>query len=307
MNTRHHPSRTITAIAGTAALIVLAGPILTLVVQATADRWFGTAIVPQRFGLRGLRHAFADPAVPAAVRNSLLVALATVTLAVALAWPAARALAADGRRSLQLALLAPLLVPPLAIGEGLVPWFLRLGIADTIPAIVLAHLVTVLPYVTLALVPGFTPQILELEHAAATLGAAAPRRLLTVTAPAIRRHLALALALGFTVSWSQYGTSLVVGGGIPMLPVVLVPFVRSDRQIAALLDLLFLAPPLLLVGLAAMARQPGERHPHAGSTRPGRHDLADRRSANAGAYFAVTSTPIRGSSLCSATDRPSEP
>ena len=190
--------------------------------------------------------------------NSLLVATATVIVALILAWPAARALAADGRRSLQLAVLVPLLVPPLAIGEGLSPWFLRFGIADTLVAIVLAHLVTVLPYVTLALVPGFTPRLLELEHAAATLGAGPLHRIRTVTIPAVRRHLALAVALGFTVSWSQYGTSLVVGGGIPMLPVVLVPFVRADPQIAAVLDLVFLAPPLMLVAAAAMTRQSGD-------------------------------------------------
>ena len=260
---------------GTAAVIVLAGPILTLFVQAAADRWFGTAVWPQRVGLRGVRRALADPAVPAALLNSTLVALAVVTLALILAWPAARALAADGRRSLQMALLVPLLVPPLAIGEGLAPWFLRLGIADTIPAIALAHLVTVLPYVTLALVPAFTPQVLELEHAAATLGARAAPRLLTVTLPAVRRHLALAVALGFTVSWSQYGTSLVIGGGIPMLPVVLVPFARNDHQIAAVLDLVFLTPPLVLVGLAAMTRQPGEHHPHDASTPRARRRAAD--------------------------------
>jgi hypothetical protein len=64
------------------------------------------------------------------------------------------------------------------------------------------------------------------------------------------------------VSWSQYGTSLIVGGGIPMLPVVLVPFVRADPQIAAVLDLIFLAPPLLIVAIAALIRQPGERELH---------------------------------------------
>lgn len=258
MNARSGRRQGATLLLGVLAVAVAVGPIATLVLQALADRWFGTAVLPQDLGLRGVRRAIADPAITSAVRNSLVVALAVVAVALALAWPAARALALDGRRSLQLLLLAPLLVPPLAIGEGLSPWLLRLGIADTLGAIVLAHLVTVLPYVTLALVPAFTPQVLALEQTATTLGAGAVLRLRTVTLPAVRRHLALALALGFTVSWSQYGTSLVVGGGIPMLPVVLVPFVRSDRQIATVLDLIFLAPPLLLVGLAAIVRQPGE-------------------------------------------------
>jgi putative spermidine/putrescine transport system permease protein len=241
------------------AVMFVVGPIGTLLIQAAADTWHGSVLVPQAFGSRGLDVAWRDPLVAPAIVNSLVVAASAVLLALALAWPAARALAADGRRGLQLSLLVPLLVPPLAIGEGLAPWFLRLGIGDTLLAIVLAHLVTVLPYVTLALVPGFTPALTELEHSAATLGAGPLRRTRTVTIPGVRRHLALALALGFTVSWSQYGTSLVVGGGIPMLPVVLVPFVRSDPQVAAVLDLVFLLPPLGLLGLAAIVPQHGAR------------------------------------------------
>jgi putative spermidine/putrescine transport system permease protein len=263
MSSRRRRDRGISVALAVAGAVFVLGPISTLFVQAAADAWHGSAVVPQAFGMRGIRGALDNPLVPAAAANSLFVATATVLLALGLAWPAARALAADGRRSLQVALLVPLLVPPLAIGEGLTPWFLRAGIADTLTAIVLAHLVTVLPYVTLALVPGFTPGVLDGEHAAATLGAGRMHRLRNVTIPAVRRHLALAVALGFTVSWSQYGTSLVVGGGIPMLPVVLIPFVRSDPQIAAVLDLVFLAPPLALIALAAMTRQPGEHHDQA--------------------------------------------
>jgi putative spermidine/putrescine transport system permease protein len=265
MSPRTRRDRTISIALAATAIVFALGPIATITVQAAADSWRGSAVFPQTFGLRGLRNTFNDPIVPRAIANSLIVATATVVIALALAWPAARALAADRRRTLQLALLIPVLVPPLAIGNGLSPWFLRIGIADTLLAIVLAHLVTVLPYVTLALVPGFTPHLVELEHAAATLGASAVHRIHTVTIPALRRHLALAVALGFTISWSQYGTSLIVGGGIPMLPVVLVPFVRADPQMGAVLDLIFLTPPLLIVAIAATTRQPGEQNPRAAS------------------------------------------
>jgi putative spermidine/putrescine transport system permease protein len=246
-----------TTLAGTLALLFVA-PLLVLAVQAFADSWRAPAIVPQRFGLRGARAVLRDPLIPAAIRNSTLVALLTVAGALMLAWPAARALAADGRKSLRLILIAPLLVPPLAVGEGLAPWFLRLGLADHLVAISLAHLVYVLPYMVLVLAAGFTNELHELEQAATSLGAGPLLRLRTVTAPVIRRQLALACALGFTVSWSQYGTSLAVGGGVPMLPIVLVPFVRVDAQLAAVLSLVFLLPPLALAAAAAVTRHPGD-------------------------------------------------
>ncbi|MEO8696777.1 MAG: hypothetical protein ABI658_24930 [Acidimicrobiales bacterium] len=256
MKRRRHTGST-AAIALVAALL-LSAPLVVLVVQASADSWRAPAIIPQRFGLRGIRAALADPLVPIAIRNSLVVALITLAVALMIAWPAARALAADKRRSLRLALLAPLLIPPLALGEGLTPWLLRLGLADHLFAISLAHLVYVLPYVALALIPGFTTGLVEKEHAAASLGAGALFRIRTITVPGLRRHLALACALGFAVSWSQYGTSVAVGGGVPMLPLVLVPFARADPQIAAVLDLVFLIPPLALTVGAAMLRQHGE-------------------------------------------------
>jgi putative spermidine/putrescine transport system permease protein len=193
--------------------------------------------------------------VAGAVGTSLTVALASTALALCLGWPAARAVAAAGRlrRPLLVAFAIPLLVPPYAVGTGLAEWFIRLGLADSRGGLVLAHLVYVLPYVVLVLSAGFTARLRELEEAARTLGAGAVSRLRLVTAPAVAPALAAAAMLGFTVSWSQYGTSLAVGGGLETLPVVLVPFATADPQVAAALALVFIAPPLLALVLAARA------------------------------------------------------
>ena len=80
------------------------------------------------------------------------------------------------------------------------------------------------------------------------------QRFVSVTLPAVRRQVALALALGFTISWAQYGTSLGVGAGVPMLPLLLVPLVRSDPQVAAVLDIIFIAPPLVALALSQKQR-----------------------------------------------------
>jgi len=228
-------------------------PLGALVVQAFADVWRAPALWPQHLGTRGLRYAFSGGtgALPA-VENSLVVALASTALAVVIAWPAARVLG-EGRlrrpAPVFLLLALPLLVPPYATGTGLTEWFLRLGLADTRIGLVLAHLVYVTPYVVLLLAPGFGNRVHELEEAARMLGAGAGRRLLLVTVPAVRPTLAAAALLGFLVSWSQYGTSLAVGGGLPMLPLVLLPFVGTDPEVAATLTILFLLP----AGLALFA------------------------------------------------------
>lgn len=242
---------------GSAVLVALfALPLVALVVRAFADRWRAPALLPQEWGLRGFDVALGGGAGAAAVGNSLGVAVTTTVVALLLGWPAARVL---GERRLRrpglvfLLLAMPLLVPPYAIGAGLTEWFIRLGLIGSVPGLVLAHLVAVLPYVVVVLLSGFGPAVRALEEVAQVHGATPVRRLAWVTLPSVRPTLASAALLGFLVSWSQYGTSLAVGAGRPMLPVVMLPFVRVDAQVASALALLFLAPAVLALVIATRA------------------------------------------------------
>lgn len=240
-------------LAGAAAAVFLL-PLLILPVRAMADVWRAPALLPQQLGTRGLE-ALVSPMTNAgpAVATSLAVALITTLAALVVGWPAARTLATltRGRPALLALLAAPLLVPPFAVGTGMATSFLRMGLADSLLSLVAAHLVYVLPYVVLVLLAGVTPQIAALEEAASVLGAGPVQRLRTVTLPAAAPALAIAALLGFVVSWSQYGTSLAVGGGRPLLPLILLPFIGPDPQTAAALSLLFLLPPLVATVLAA--------------------------------------------------------
>ncbi|MFT7598446.1 MAG: putative spermidine/putrescine transport system permease protein [Acidimicrobiales bacterium] len=231
--------------------LLLTGPLLLIPAQAVADEWRAPSLWPQRIGMRGINRVMSDAMLPDAIVNSVIVGCGAAAMALFIGWPAARVLAAQARPSrAALVVFSPLLVPPLVVGEGLQVWFLRIGLADTLFGVMVAHLVYVIPYVVLVLMPAFTGSLREREEAAAGLGAHRRHIWRLVTLPATASSVALAAALGFTVSWSQYGTSLGVGGGIPLLPLVLVPFVRSDVQIAAVLDLVFLVPPLLALLVA---------------------------------------------------------
>jgi putative spermidine/putrescine transport system permease protein len=232
-----------------AVSVVAVVPLLILPLWAVADVWRAPALLPQRFGTRGVDWLTSPGArVAEAVTTSLVVALIATVIGLVLAWPAARGLSELDRRSRMLllaALAAPLLVPPFATGTGMATWFLQLGLADHLAGLVAAHLVYVLPYAVLVLAPAFDDGLRRLEEAARTAGAGAAARLGLVTLPALARPLSLAALLGFLVSWSQYGTSLAVGGGRLTLPVVMLPFVDRDPQLTAVLSLIFLAPPLM--------------------------------------------------------------
>ena len=240
-------------VVATAVVAVL--PVVTLMLQAVGDEWRAPDLLPQRFGSRGIEVAFADGSeAMTAIGNSLLVGLASTALALVVAWPAARVL---GERRIArpgvfwILLGLPLLVPPFATGTGLAEWFIRLGLADSLPGLVIAHLVPVTPYVVFILAGAFGPELRALEEAAAVHGAGWVRRLVVVTLPDVASTLAVATLLGFLVSWSQYGLSLAVGGGTPMLPLLLVPYISSDPQVGAVLSLVFLAPAILALAVAS--------------------------------------------------------
>ncbi len=240
-----------------AALIAL--PLLALIVRAFADVWRAPAIVPQRLGLRGVRIAFSGDTATA-FTNSLTVALLTVIVALLIGWPAARVL---GERRLRhpavvfMLLAMPLLVPSYAVGSGLTEWFIRLGLDGTTLALIAAHLTFVLPYVVLVLLAGFGPRLTALEEMGSVSGLTPLRRLAWVTLPSAAPTIAAAALLGLLVSWSDYGSSLAVGAGRPMLPVVLLPFVGADPQVAATLALLFLAPAIAALAFTVrVGRQP---------------------------------------------------
>ena len=238
------------------AACLFALPFAALLVQAFGDEWRYPALLPQRLGLRGIESAVAAGAAGAAFENSAVVAVATTALTLLLGWPAARILAERRLRRpglLVLLLALPLLVPGYASGTGLTAWFIRLGLTDSLAGLVLAHLTVVLPYVVLVLAPGFRPSLRELEEMARSAGAGPGRRLLYVSVPASRATIAAAALLGFLVSWSQYGLSLSVGGGLPTLPIVMLPYVRNDPEVAAAIALFFLAPAVLALLAASRA------------------------------------------------------
>jgi len=236
-----------------AALFVL--PLAVLALQAVADSWSAPGVLPDNLGTRGFDVALRSGRAGEALANSIVIALATTVVALVIAWPAARAIGMRFQPPptvFVVALALPLLMPSYLAGFGLTEWFIRLGIDGTLVGVVLSHVTFALPYAVLILISGFGRELNSLEEMAAASGVGPLERLRWVTLPSLRPTLAIAALLAFLVSWSQYGTSLAIGGGLPTLPVAMLPFVRTDPQVAAAMAILFLAP--CVVALAVVAR-----------------------------------------------------
>lgn len=259
-------ANTLGRVAALLAIIGLAAmPLLLLATRSLAQSWYWPALLPAVWSLRAWRYIFSPTAeVLPALAASAGIALVVTLLAVMVALPAARVLAWQefrGKHAVIFALLLPVLTPPLAATMGVHSLFLRYGLTDTALGVVFIHLISTVPYATLMLTGSFSRFDPDYEAQARTLGAGAFSVWRFVTFPAIAPGLAVAASFAFLISWSQYLTTLLIGGGrILTLPLILVGFQRGgDDAIAAALSLVFLAPAAIVAFSVARFLKEGEQ------------------------------------------------
>ncbi|MCI0392645.1 MAG: ABC transporter permease subunit [Acidobacteria bacterium] len=227
-------------------------PIALLCLWSFARHWYWPALLPREYSLRAWEYfASQGSGITEALATSLWIALSVTALALVVALPAARALALHdfkGKRVVLLLLLAPVFAPSLTSAIGVHSLFLRYGLTDSVLGVILSHLTPTVPYCTLMLTSSFANFDQDWEAQARTLGASPVAVWRSVTLPAIAPGLAVAAVFAFLISWSQYLTTLLIGGGrITTLPLMLVSFQRGgDEAVTAALSLVFLAPTLIV-------------------------------------------------------------
>jgi len=179
-----------------------------------------------------------------AIGNSLQIALIVTLINIMLALPAANALARfrfKGRRLVEGALFAPIIVPPFVAVMGMHMTFIKLGLTDTIIGVTLAHIVPTLPYVIRALIISYSTLGFQWEEQAAMLGAGRIQRFRHVVLPHLLPGVLAGAGLSLLVSLSQYLITLLVGGGRVMtLPLILFPFISGgDPAVGSAYTLVF--------------------------------------------------------------------
>jgi len=140
-------------------LTAIIGPFVPLAIASVAFRWGWPDLLPTIWWWEKrdtVRVPIAwdyilDPVsrVVPAVGNTVLIAALVTCLSLLIALPAARVLARwqfRGKAVVELFLLTPLIVPEIVVGIGMLLIFLQMGLQGNLLAIVLAHMVPVLPY-----------------------------------------------------------------------------------------------------------------------------------------------------------------
>lgn len=244
-----------------AAVLLPFGP---LVLWAFSHRWYFPQVLPEQWGLRAWAYVFgtAGTQLTDALVQSVLVAAAVAILSVAGGVPAGRALGLyrfRGKDLLSMVLMLPILVPALCVAMGLHLWMLQLGIAASFLGVVLIHLTACLPYAVFVMWGVFSNYNPEFEDQARSLGASSLQVVFQVMIPLTFPGIVVAALFSFLLSWSQYLSTLIIGGGkVVTLPILLFALMGSgDRPVVAVVSFVFVIPAL--AALAASARYLGSR------------------------------------------------
>lgn len=226
-------------------------------------------------GVAELGNALTTPAVLTSLRLTVVTSLLATAAAVVTGVPLAL-IAERGPRGVAQAAgavsEAPLVVPPVVTGLGLLLAFGREGLLGgmleaaslqltfTSAAVVLAQASVAVPLVVLATRSGLAALDPAAELVAAAHGAGPWRRTLVATLPALRGPIALGAGLAWGRAAGEFGATLVFAGSLPgrtrTLPLQIFADLQGAPRLAAAAALLqlVLAVAVLLVARRLRAR-----------------------------------------------------
>lgn len=164
------------------------------------------------------------------IMDSIIVAIGSTILTVAISLGAAYALSRMAFRASQLYMnwiLSHRFLPPIAIIVPLVFMFHDLGLRDTHIGLILAHTLINLPIATLLLKSFLDDVPKDVDEAAMIDGATRWQCFRLAILPLIRDRIAATAVLCFIFSWTEFLLSLFLTNSIRTLPVKITTFVTS--------------------------------------------------------------------------------
>lgn len=138
--------------------------------------------------LRWFKAIFAYPEFLRAFYASLWLAALSSTIAIAIAVPAALAIARYrfvGREAITALFMSPLMVPHVVLGIAFLRFFTQIGLSGTFTGLVLSHVIVILPFALRLVLAASYGLDRRIEHAAISLGADTMTVFRRVTLPLI--------------------------------------------------------------------------------------------------------------------------
>ena len=209
---------------GVAALAVMLFPVYWMVNASLqpSGGGFSTTVLPFHLTLDGYRTALSQQS--GNILTSLTISLGTVVLSLAIAAPAAYALAKlrlRGRHAIRFALLITQMIPGIVIANSLYPAYNDLGLLNSRLGLIMADASSAIPFAILIIYAFMLSLPADIVEAARVDGAGQFRAFISVVLPVSRNAIITAALFSFLFSWSDFLFALTLTTGTNVQPVTL--------------------------------------------------------------------------------------
>ncbi len=206
-------------------VMVMLGPIVTVMIWAFAEQWRYPNLLPTDWGLKFWYQVLGRETVIAPILTSLAITSISTTLAAVICWPAAYAFARlsfPGRQLFLFSFLAISAVPKFTLFVAIATVFLQIGLVGTFWGVVMVQMLSAMLFMIWIPTAAFRGIPPALEEAAFDLGASRLRVFLEVTVPQALPALAASYVLGFVTILFEVESALLVGAPeITTMPLLL--------------------------------------------------------------------------------------
>ena len=229
------------------------GPLANMLLWAVAEVWYFPHKLPLEWGFRFWQQVFKPRGnAMLSLNNSVIIAVFTVIVSLAIAIPAGFALARrklPWRSLILLAFLLPQAFPSVAVYINVARIFYRLDLAGTFVGVILVHTVQGLVFAVWIATAAFSAVDRELEDAARNLGASGMRTFLTITMPLAMPGIMASAIFVFLISLDEFtGTFFVGVPDVVTMPLLLYnASTEGNYQIASITSLLLLVPSVVFM------------------------------------------------------------
>lgn len=215
--------------------------------------WSYPQLWPENLSFYHWEHIFKYTGILEAMKNSFLIALATICTTALLALPTAYALGRGrikGVETFKIIMLFPMAFPGMAMALFLGRLLYMWGLSSTYTGVIIAHTLIGLPYMLRIMTVNFESMPQELVDAAKNLGANPVVTFFEVYLPMILPGLVAGAIFTFITSMEEFTLTFIVGAPkIQTIPTILYSYLGYNflRTSASVVSLILVIPNIILL------------------------------------------------------------
>lgn len=227
-------------------IIIILFPIILVVLFSIFSYYRYPLLFPEKFTLGFWQNTMlGNSQFYISVLNSIVVGTLNGILATLVGIMTARALTKYkffGDKFIKIIASIPLFIPSIALFMGVHLIMIKLHLVNSFTGVVLAHMLVSVPYATNIFISFFMGINPDMENAARTMGCNQRRIYSKILLPLLAPGIYLSFSIGFLISFSEYFSTFLIGGGkVRTLSSMLYPYISNgDTGNAAVLGVIFI-------------------------------------------------------------------